>query len=60
MSRSSASSGFSDSGWKGARKTPVLRNLSFMASAFAAVWVVADGNDSLPVNKPSRAAKPRI
>src|SRR5262249_42275273 len=30
MSRSSASSGFSASAWKGARKTPVLRNLSFI------------------------------
>src|SRR5262249_22261637 len=31
MSRSSASSGFSASAWKGARKTPVLRKRSFMA-----------------------------
>src|SRR5262249_22137926 len=33
MSRSSASSGFSTSGWKGARKTPVLRNRSLLFMA---------------------------
>src|SRR5215472_10099440 len=55
MSRSRASSGFSFSGWKGARKTPVFRNLSSIGPDLLSGFRLADfdRSDNRSTDKPT-------